>query len=501
MQKIFKNPAQLEKDVKQKYSIPDFLMMENAASGIADFILKKSGITENQSATGSQPEVLFICGKGNNGGDGYAVARKLCDKMNVKIFCTSIPTAKEALYQHDLCKQLKLTFISKDEYFTECRNLQPYDFIIDCLFGIGFHGTINADDKKILQAANDSRAVKIACDIPSALEFNADYTLTMGSNKLSLYSDKARNASGKIILINLGIPQKSFEQQTDIFLIQNEDMKLPFRKDRSVHKGAFGFASVFAGEKPGAGIIAATSALHFGAGYSCLIRMPESNLEQFQVPPELMIDSVIPPKTTCILTGSGLGTGTPAKNAASLLKKWIATEKKPCCVFDADIFYNEALPDLLEMLNKNPEAQTILTPHPKEFVSLMNLLSIPLRQDFLTTDSIDNTEAKMEAAKIFMQKFPNAVLIMKSSVTYIAAQGTFYICADGNQSLAKAGSGDVLAGLACSLLAQGYTAKDAAITAVQAHASASTVREYKDSYALTPQTLIENLAYIGTELK
>ena len=494
MQKIFRNPAQLEKNIKEKFSIPDFLMMENAATGIADFILQKSGPQKI-------PEVLFICGKGNNGGDGLAVARKLCDKMNVKIFCTTIPTAKEALYQYDLCRQLELPFLSKDEYFTECRNLQPHDFIIDCLFGIGFHGTIKTDDKEILQAAENSRAVKIACDIPSALEFNADYTLTMGSNKLVLYSDKARAVSGKISLINLGIPQKAFEETTDIFLIQNEDMKLPFRKDKSVHKGAFGFASVFAGEKPGAGIIAATASLHFGAGYSCLVQTPESKLEQFKIPPELMIDSEIPQKTTCILTGSGLGTGTSAKYAVSALKNWIADTEKPCCVFDADMFYNDALPDLLKTLSRNPNASTVLTPHPKEFVSLMKLLSIPLREDFLQTDSTENTEAKLEAAKTFMKDFPNVVLIMKSSVTFIAAEDIFFICADGNQSLAKAGSGDVLAGLVCSLLAQGYSAKDAAITAVQAHASASNVREYKDSYALTPQILIENLAYIGTEPK
>ena len=134
MKKIFSEPAELERIAKEKYCIPDFLMMEHAASFMKDFILK---IAEEKNL--SKPSVLIICGKGNNGGDGYALARLLAGHAEISVFQLFETSGKEAKTQAAMCKKLNIPITDKSQAFKQINKLgskdfQP-DFIIDCIFG------------------------------------------------------------------------------------------------------------------------------------------------------------------------------------------------------------------------------------------------------------------------------------------------------------------------------------------------------------------------------
>ena len=176
MQKIYScsHAAELEKNAKAKYAVPDFLMMENAARAMAQLFLPSA-------------RVLIVCGKGNNGGDGYALARLLQNKLQVTVACIEEPSTKEAKAQYEMCKRLGIEITRNLK--AACKKLTSDDYIVDCLYGTGFHGELSKEVKKIIELLNQNPAKRIACDIPSALEFNADATVTMGTHKLELYSD------------------------------------------------------------------------------------------------------------------------------------------------------------------------------------------------------------------------------------------------------------------------------------------------------------------------
>lgn len=466
MQKIFTcaQASLLEKSAKEAYALPDFLMMENAARALADFILDFA-----------PEQVLILCGKGNNGGDGYAVARLLQDKCKVSIIAVEPPAAKEAKAQYEICRKLGLTFSSK---------FQEADLILDCLYGTGFHGQLPVKIKKLLDSANKSSAIKVACDIPSGLYFKADYTITMGCQKLALYSDAAKNVCGKISLAGLGLSREKFEATSDLYLIEADDLKLPFRKKPSSHKGSYGHTCVFCGSKAGAAILAASAAMNFGSGLTSLLAEKKSALSQFKISPSLMLSDSIPEKTTALAAGSGFTRFSEA--AAGKIKDWFNSQKKPAAVFDAGFVTASEFPALLQELNSIKGARIILTPHLAEFSTFLKNLGEELPLQTL----IQDPEAKIAAGKKLNQLFPDTTVIIKSANTFIANQGECFVIADGAQSLAKGGSGDILAGLAVSLLAQGYSAKDAAITAAGYHAQLSR-KSGQEAYNLTPEKLLD----------
>ena len=478
MQNIFscKQASELEKNAKETFAIPPFLMMENAAKAMADFILACS------------KSAIIVCGKGNNGGDGYALARLLQNKINITVFALEEVSATEAKAQYEMCRNLGISISKTCELEKACLALSPDDFIIDCIYGTGFHGELSSEVQKIIKIMNECRACKIACDIPSALTFKADYTITMGCQKLELYSDKAKEVCGKIIVADLGIAKCKFETQSNMHLIDSTDLKLPLRKKRAAHKGTYGHTAVLCGDKAGAAILAATAAMNFGSGLTSLIQTKNSNLSQFKISPSLMIAQSIPKKTTCVAIGSGF-TDFP-EEASQMLLEWFKSSKSPATVIDAGILNDKDFPSFLEKLNEFNDARIILTPHLSELSRLLENCSAD--GDISVTSLAENTQAKIDAAAFLNKKFPRTTVIMKSANTFIADGGKVFVIADGSQSLAKGGSGDILAGLTASLLAQGYSAKDAAITAAEHHALLSQ-NIGPEAYSLTPEKLLNQL--------
>ena len=471
MQKIFPDPSEIEKTAKAQYSIPQFLMMENAARALADFVLN------------FEPEkVLILCGKGNNGGDGYALARLLQNKCQISLLSLEAPAAEEAKTQYEMCRRLGLTVSTELDLSLDAA------VIVDCIYGTGFHGQLPENVKKLLARVNKSSAIKIACDIPSGLYFKADYTITMGCQKLALYSDKAKAVCGKIIVADLGIARAKFESGSKIYLIEAGDRELPLRKNRSVHKGKFGHTAVLCGDKPGAGILAATAAMNFGSGLTSLVKTEGSKLEQFKISPSLMIEASLPKKTSCIAAGSGFSDF--SEKTAELLLDWASKAASPALVLDAGMLTSPKSPDFLSKLNGLADSRIIITPHLSELSRLLEACGT--EGDFSVTALAENPEARIAAGNFLNSRFHRTTVIMKSANTYIADCGESFVIADGAQSLAKGGSGDILAGLTASLLAQGYTGRSAAITAAEHHALLSQELG-AEAYDLTPEKLISLL--------
>lgn len=483
MKKVFNNPAELERLSKENFSVPPFLMMENAARAMADFIISKK-----------INSVYILCGKGNNGGDGYALARLLSDTCQVCIYCLEKPASEEAIIQTEMCQKLGVKIV------TDFIIPQKIDAIVDCIYGTGFHSQLKDDIKNLLDTINNIACLKIACDIPSGLYFKSDYTITMGQEKTALYSDQAKAVCGQIIVANLGLPREKFESSLnpDAYLIEKEDLKLPLRKNPSAHKGTYGHTTVFAGSKAGAGIIAASAALNSGSGLTTLLKTSASDLEQFKISPQLMISSTIPEKTNAMVIGPGFSEEN--QKDLPIFTEWFNNSKEPAAVLDAGIFSldEKSLFNLLEGLNKVQNAKVVLTPHLSECSRLFSKVlknhpdAMLNDNDFSVSALSSSAETKLKAGKIFSNLYPQICLVIKSANTFIFYRGQTYICADGCQSLAKGGSGDVLAGMIGSLLSQGYSAPEAAINAVEWHAITSR-KIGPEAYSLNPEKLIENL--------
>ena len=497
MKPVFVDSQALEKLAKEAFLFPPFLMMENAAAAMEAAVMKAvyqsdSAVNANDSAVNARPfKALVLCGSGNNGGDGYALARRLCGKSGIdcSVILLSQPKTEEAISQRKMAEAAGVQIF---ESLPPDEELSSFDVIVDCILGTGFKGDLREPVADIINKVNKLPAYKIACDIPTGLRFKADTTITMGCLKSILFSDAAKESCGKIIVADLGIAREKFEScgSPEIFLIEEKDIKLPLRKNKASHKGSFGHTGVFAGEKSGAGILAATAALNFGSGLVSLVRTENSNLSQFKISPELMISGQIPANASCVLIGSGLGRDSQQiENALSAFTAWFTTTKNPACVLDADLFSYQGVAELLEKLNAVNNAKILLTPHPKELKALYEKL-FPDEQAQTVAQIAEN---RIEIGKKITERLPALTLIMKSANTFIAQEGQTYICDRGCQSLAKAGSGDVLAGMVAGLLAQGYTSLDAAITAVYAHASASASFSDGEGYDLTPEKLISKL--------
>nr|WP_314167397.1 NAD(P)H-hydrate dehydratase [uncultured Campylobacter sp.] len=350
------------------------------------------------------------------------------------------------------------------------------DCIIDGIFGSGLNKPISAEICEILSLANSAKSLRIAVDIPSGIDKNgrilggafcADLTITMGALKLALFSDGAKDQVGRIKVANLGISRRNFEERSEYFLLQKSDLKLPLRRKQNTNKGDFGHTYVVSGQMSGAAQMAALAAHAIGSGLVSVVSEGLLNLS-----PILMQKSSFE-HARVVVCGCGLG-----KRKIDL-----AALRGKSCVIDADLCYER---EILSLLNAN--SNLILTPHPKEFCSLLKIAGIA----DLSVSELQ--ECRFELARAWSEKF-SGVLVLKGANTLIAQAGIIYVCDKGSAALAKGGSGDVLAGLIGGLLAQNYSPLQASICGVLAHALAARAFA-KNSYALNPLDLIEEVKWL-----
>lgn len=460
MQNIFDEVGSLDKRCYDELFLNEDILMEHAADGMADFIRQNFGDSKS---------VLISCGPGNNGADGIALARLLQGKFEVFLHLFESPKSPMAKLQHNRAKALHVNIV--DEIY-------PCDIVVDALYGSGLARSLDEKTSLHVKALNSLDGIKIACDVPTGLHVNGeceensfctDFTLTMGALKKSLYSDAAKDITGVIKVLDLGLNRKLYERPSKTKLLDFADMKLPYRTVQNSHKGSFGHLAVVSGEKLGASVLCASAALRFGTALVTLL----SN-ENLSIPTELMLSHQLPKNATALALGMGLGVEFSQEELSSFLE--------PSCplLLDADIFYHPLITELLKRQN------IVLTPHPKEFIQLLHVSGVA---DISMEELQKN---RFDYAELFAQKYPNSVLVLKGANVLIAQGEKIFVNPHGTNVLAKGGSGDVLAGLIAALLAQGYTPLDAAISGSLAHTKLALNFEGAN-FALTPNDLINGI--------
>lgn len=482
-------------------------LMEKAGESVANFVEKF--ISEEHIEN-----IIILCGKGNNGGDGFVIARLLADKTcNVSvILADGQPKTDDAKANFNLIPE-NVKIVDYNSENSKCINLiKNADIIIDAIYGIGFKGELKSEIKAIVDICNENEmAVKIAVDLPSGAVcdsgeiingcFNANYTVTFTTLKPLHILYPSMDCCGKIIVENVGVPESVLAKSRYIMHTTEEYIKLnPIRKQqKSAHKGSNGTLLALCGSygMAGAAVLAGSAAMRTGAG---LVKMaiPKSIYELVAsklteavfMPLQQTDDGIVSieefnrilyevlEKTTALLIGCGLGNDDDLCDLVSLL---VENSEKPV-VLDADGINSICMN--IDVL-KRAKAPVILTPHPAEMARL-----IGSNTKFVQAN-------RYSVAGNFAKEY-NVILVLKGANTLIATpKGNVYVNMTGNNGMAKGGSGDVLAGMISSFLAQGMSAEKAAVYGVYYHGFAGDLCSEKySSRAMLPTDMVSELKYI-----
>lgn len=467
--------AGLDRFAMENLSIPGLLLMENAGRGIADTAARMIAPSGNRL-------VYILCGPGNNGGDGYVVARHLRNwGYEVELF---ILADRDKIRGDGLVNLQILQKLDQKLHFSLAQpaELKKPGLIIDALLGTGAKTPVAGAFAQAVELINQLEAPVLAIDIPTGVNgetgvvegpaVKADVTCTMALLKSGLLWPPAREYCGEIKVVDISLPPQALPAlPANQWLVEAADAaaRLPLRR-RDAHKNQVGSAVVLAGSLgfSGAAALSATACLRSGAGL-CYLAFPASLNTVMATKLTEVVLWPMPDRDQGFLSEEGLNTLLSRINAqnACAIGPGLGQEASTCrlvyrlleqltlpLVLDADGLNicsrnTEAL--------KNCRADRILTPHPGELARLLNTSTAEI--------ALNRASAARHAAKTF-----NAVVVLKGGPTCIAApDGRLYINSTGNPGMATAGSGDVLTGVIVSLLAQGLNSLDAALTGVYVH--------------------------------
>jgi len=471
-------------------------LMERAAQSCIDWIFENCKNHRN---------FAVFCGNGNNGGDGFAIARMLYHKgFDIDVFIQN-PKTKFSENAAINFKELKeISEISIKEF----KDVEDYRFdkrtiIIDALFGTGLSRNLEGDFKNLINFLNSKSCVKMSIDVPSGLfsdnisfddstVFKADYTLSFQFWKKSFLHPESGKYTGKVEILDINLSQEYISQtQTNNFVIDDEVVEGIFKpRNEFSHKGTYGKVTIIGGSygKMGAAVLAVRSALKTGVGLT-FIHAPKCGYEILQTScPEAIfteggtqfINSFdVDENSIC---GIGPGLGTDPETTKNLLK---FLENYPkSLVLDADAL-NIISQDrnYLKLIPK----KSILTPHPKEFERLFGK----------TKDSFERVELARKKAK----EFEIFIVLKDHHTQVITPEGNVFYNITGNSGLAKGGSGDVLTGIITSLLAQNYSEENAAIFGIWLHGKAADLAAEKHSKeSMLPTDVMDELGNIFNKL-
>ena len=492
-----------------KVGIPGLVLMENAGIKALITLEKILGGLKGKRFT-------IICGKGNNGGDGLVIARHLFNNnVATQVFITAVPEemSEEARQNCEILARIGLepAILKNRRDIDRLRIAMEFsECVVDCLFGTGIKGDINGFSAEIVRAMNDTRACRVAIDVPSGLcattgnlsdpSFFAQYTITLGAPKLGLFLFPGKRAAGEVWVADISLPETSAASAgCQHFLLTSEMAAsiLPPRDD-GMHKGDGGRALLMAGsdEYPGAGIIASYGALRSGTGMVQLL-LPDclrGNLS-CQVLPEVIVN-YLPSRdggfavdadlaaemaghAGCLLVGPGWGrSSSRAESLKQVLKGW-----KNLAVIDADAL--NLISD--HKLLKSAAGPLIITPHIGEMARL-------------TGRNVEEVKADQVGIARDYASRHKLIVVLKSAVTVIAEPGgKVYICSRPNSGLARGGSGDLLSGLICGLAASGISPLHAALAGVFLLAEAGETA--RNELGADAMTVSETASYIPAAFK
>ncbi len=457
----------------------------------------------------------IFCGKGNNGGDGLAIARMLSEReCPVSVYILEFGHLGTEDFQINLERlhqyfQVEIKFVQTEEHFP---TLDEKEIIIDALLGSGLNRPLEGVTAKLVEHINNSGCKIISIDVPSGLPIDqsakgkvikARYTLSFQIFKLAFLMQENSSFIGEVHTLDIGLHPDFYKSvETDFEMIDKEIISSIYKpRNRFAHKGNFGHALVIAGSygKIGAAILCTRACLRSGAGLTTC-HIPKCGYEIMQASvPEAMVmtdfnSSFVTKieedvqKFDCISIGPGIRTATETKK---LLREIFDSYKKPV-VLDADAL--NIISSDKKLLKKIP-ANSILTPHPKEFERLFGKnenARLPDGQDF------ERLRLAQRKAKEL-----DLVIVLKGHHTSIATPGgKIYFNNTGNAGMAKGGSGDVLTGILTAIVCQIRDTIEAAILGVHLHGLAGDIAAEKYSEeAMVAGDIIENLGKAFLSIK
>ncbi len=470
----------LDREAIERYGIPGIVLMENAALGVVRCMEERYGSATDQS-------VLIFCGKGNNGGDGMAVARHLANRgAQVMVALLGDPDAPtgDAATNLKICRKMQIPIRVVDTV-GKLRGLSALlkkcDLVVDAILGIGTVPPVRGLVEQAVRKINGSGKPVIAVDLPTGLSADsselssqvvqADLTVTFGLPKISLVQYPSMGVAGTVRVVDISLPSVLVEG-TDIplALIGEEALAAVPPRRGDDHKGRAGRVLVVAGssDMPGAAVMTALASLRIGAGL-VYAAVPEGVravfhrrlMEGIVIPLAQKARSHLTPEALPAILGAARGKNVTAvgpgigldPDTGEVVRSLLLQSRIPV-VLDADGLNQIAQdPGIL----KKATVPVIVTPHPGEMAKLTGV-----SEETLNTRRVD-------VAREFSRGF-GVIVVLKGARSVIAEPGgRAWINTTGNPGMATAGTGDVLTGMISGLIAQGTAPIDAARVGVFLH--------------------------------
>ena len=463
----------------EKGGIPGIVLMENAAIACVNELKKDFCDIHKKRAA-------IFCGKGNNGGDGFAIARHLTllgTNVTVYLVCGN-EVKGDAAVNFNIIKKMGVSI----EVISDTDNLnyiiRSYDIIIDAIYGTGIHGSVTGISYDVIQEINENSAYTLSVDVPSGINsdtgemcgicIKADKTVTFAAYKVGMLLFPAADYTGEVIVADISIPPYIIEEQNIGINVTDEALVrecFPVRK-RNTQKGDYGKVLVIAGSAglSGAAYLSAQTAVMAGSGLvtlalpDCINTAMEAKTTEVMTLPldsedghisaesaETIISAL--EKADAVLIGPGIGR---SRDAEIILETVLKHSSVPV-IIDADGI-NAASKNMSIIASSS--CPLIFTPHTVEMSRLTGL----------TCEYIEAN--RLLVSKEFAEEYGACVLLKGSHTVVTGADGSQYINITGNPGLATGGSGDVLAGLLASIAARGINETAAAAAAAYIHGMA-----------------------------
>jgi len=443
--------------------------------------------------------ILILCGTGNNGGDGLAIARLLqysgYSDIEVGILQTSRPGTGEFGLNLRRLSQTPVTvkYIGAVEEFTFSQTV-----VIDALLGSGINRPLDAELRALVQILNQSPAEIIAVDCPTGFRcegrldpdevaIKANEVISFQRPKLNFFFPESESALARFHVVDIGLREQFIESlPSDYYLIEPREVgRLLKRRSDFSHKGTYGHVFIYAGSqgKAGAALLAAEASVYSGAGLTSVALPEHARLAlHIRLPEAMFVDlhdqwKVEEEKYSAIAFGPGLG------DQPGFIESVLDTTSVPLVV-DADgLNYLSSHQDVLMKLRPG----CILTPHMKEFDRLFG-------KSDSWFDRLELARAEARRRQLF--------IVLKNRYTFIIVpDGRVLINPSGNPAMASGGMGDALTGIIASFLAQGYREEEACIIACFIHGRAGDMLRSKGNAVVPASSLIESLPQVLGELQ
>ncbi len=464
---------QIDKQAIETFGIPSTVLMENAGRGAVKVLLSDFGDL-------SEKKIAVMAGKGNNGGDGFVVARYLAERniqVTVYLLGKATDLTGDAKLNYDLLADLSVNCIEIPDQKTLLSfksTLANRDIFVDAILGTGLNAEVRGYYKSVIELINGVQKPVLAIDLPSGmnpdtgfplgLSVKATATVTFGHPKTGQLMSPGTDYCGRLHVVDIGIPSHITDKVSpSVYLLSSARIKSLYKpRLQASHKGDNGHLMVLGGStgKTGAAILAALSGLKCGTGLVTVGIPASSN--------RIVETALLEAMSLPLSEGRE---GTISNSASDVVLKHLAGKK--CCVVGPGMGTNESLEDFLSTLLTNCNIPVVIdadglnnltknfsllrsmaippviTPHPGEMARLMDKKTAYIQEN------------RLQCARGFAEDH-RCHVVLKGVRTVIAhPDGTVYLNPTGNELLASGGTGDVLAGLIAGFIAQGYNSADA----------------------------------------